>query len=135
MKRNNLSAMYDLIMLNGGASYQIETGEINPSDGYMVSLQGYESIVDVPIGMNEWQSAVLSYLLKRVKRIDESSDITLVGLLVENIDLYLGAWLKDNKLFFDISQKVPDYETAIKLGNERNQIAIFDNVLQESFYL
>ena len=38
----NLHNVFKSIQNTGGASYQLETGELNPSTGYMVAIEGHE---------------------------------------------------------------------------------------------
>lgn len=42
----NLRNLLKEINDNGGVSYNITTGDYNPTDGYMVSLPGYEMTFD-----------------------------------------------------------------------------------------
>lgn len=39
---------------------------------------------------------------------------------------YLGIWLHENKVFFDVTEIITDFEEAKKKGNERKQLAVFD---------
>lgn len=134
MNSNNLLAMYDAIITNGGASYQIETGQLNPTTGFMVALPGYEQTFSIPDNVNQWQNIVLSYLLTKVQANNEKH-CTIVGLLVENIDYFLGAWIDSGKLYLDLSENVADFETAKKLGIERKQISIYNCVNNEVYFL
>jgi len=43
---------------------------------------------------------------------------------------YLGTWLKDGKIYLDVSENIMDRDEAIRLGQERNQKAIWDVVNQ-----
>lgn len=125
MKMNNLIKMWDLIKTDGGASYQIETGTLNPETGFMVSLSGYEYRMPVPTDINKWQDAVINYIVKGGK----------VGMMVDDVSLYLGAWIDGDELYLDISENIPDFETAEKLGIERKQKAIFNCVNQQTIFL
>lgn len=108
----NLRKILDEILLEGGISYNINTGQMNPSTGYMVSILGYEEKFDV----NEITDAdIQSYTLKHID--DLLSEFK-----------YIGGWLdKDNNnVVLDISINIDDLEYAYYLGMINKQKCIYD---------
>jgi hypothetical protein len=45
---------------------------------------------------------------------------------------YLGTWLNEGKVYLDVSENIMDRAEAIRLGQERNQLAIYDVVAGDS---
>lgn len=85
---------------NGGASYNLLTGEYNPNNGYMVAIKGKE--LKVPVDQFN-RKTVADY-------ISEHTHILLTNL---NGDIFLGAWVNEGfvKVDFDTINK----ESAIKM--------------------
>lgn len=123
-KKNNLFGFIDSLNKFGGASYNMVTGVLNPENGYMVSLAEYEH--KIPHG-KEYDTKAITQELRLY--------IGKHGIELEQPNRWLGAWFDGTALYFDISEIVMDQQTAIELGKERKQIAIFDNEKKESIYL
>jgi hypothetical protein len=113
----NFAAVFDSINKNNGASYNLHTRTLNPDSGYMVSLSGFESIVDVPQDLNKFQDTVVAYCIDRKLWDKIASD---------PINIYLGFWVNDGKLYIDLSENINDFGTAYHLAVERGQIAFYD---------
>ena len=59
-KKLNLKTVLDEIFLEGGVSYNVTTGEVNPKSGYMVSILGFEKQYDLDtIKANDLREYVL----------------------------------------------------------------------------
>ncbi len=59
-KKLNLKTVLDEIFLEGGVSYNVTTGEVNPKTGYMVSILGFEKQYDLDtINANDLREYVL----------------------------------------------------------------------------
>lgn len=101
-------------LVHSGASYNLFTGDFNPGSGYMVALSGYEKIVEFPGNLNVFQDTMLNYLQGHVLKA------------MGDADIYLGLWFNDGKLYIDLSERIEDEPTAIKVGLARNQKAIWD---------
>jgi len=110
--------------IHGGATYNINTHEFNPTSGYIVALIGHEKIVDVPTTLNEWQDIMTDYLTASVW-----------DCIAEQHNVYLGFWIEEGKLYIDLSERYEDFETAFKVGFERGQKAIWDSANSVSIYL
>ena len=108
----NLQIFLSEALKNNGGSYNITTGEYNPTDGYMVSLPNNELVVDV---RDLLETDVLSaYIINNANEF--SSDKSFVGL-----------WIDNGKAYLDVSIKYNDLEEACYIGILSNQKAIYDN--------
>lgn len=107
----NLLNFFQSVKATGGGSYNIHTGELNPKDGYMVSINGCETVVDYN---EDFDIEVRRYIKKNMDVIYEPN-------------IFLGAWTNDGKVYLDCSQKIVDKREALHKGLRRNQKAIWDN--------
>tara|TARA_R110000868_G_scaffold103241_2_gene284367 strand:- start:7155 stop:7523 length:369 start_codon:yes stop_codon:yes gene_type:complete len=95
---------------SGGGSYNLNTGEFNSKEGYMVSLEGHEE------KHSEWDADnLLKYISSKAEYLAEP-------------DNFLGVWYneKANEWCFDVSQNVAHRIEAVELGLSRRQQAIWD---------
>lgn len=111
----NFLNVYNQIVENGGATYNMTTGELNPDSGYMVAQMEFEQVFDFYRNPNVFSEQVKSYLTKKI--LDQ---------LICRSDIYLGFWLKDGKIYFDVVRKIADRDEAIREGRANKQIAIYD---------
>lgn len=106
----NLKKVLDEIILEGGISYNLNTGKANPGDGYMVSILGFEEQFSV----------------------DKVSNQTIKAFLLKNMDnlwgetRFLGGWLNNDIVYLDVSTHIQDLERAIYTGIINNQQCIYD---------
>ena len=109
-KKLNLKTVLCEIWLEGGVSYNIATGEVNPKSGYMVSMLGFEEQFSV----------------------DKVSNQTIKAFLLKNMDnlwgetRFLGGWLNNDIVYLDVSTHIQDLERAIYTGIINNQQCIYD---------
>lgn len=108
--------LYNEVIENGGFSFNANFE--SPTKGYMVSLVGFEKVIPM--------ENVTPYLLGELFR--QYSEQLQDGE-------YVGAWVDDGQLYLDISSNIQDKNEAVKLGNERNQLGIFDLSTFETIYL
>lgn len=101
---------------NGGASFNLLTGEYNPKNGYMIATKGHEIILPIE---QFHQTSVAKY-------ISEKAVMLLSGIATNNY--FLGSWIDGKNVYLDISEKTDDRQKAEKIGIDRNQIAIWDNL-------
>lgn len=121
----NLINVFNSIKETGGATYNMNTSELNPKTGYIVSLIGYEKIVDkIPQTFNEFQDIVLNYLQKKVWDILANSEM-----------IYLGFWVHNNKLVIDLSERFETRQGALLTAYERNQQGVWDAAQSKTIYL
>lgn len=92
----------------------------SPASGYMVSLEGYEKVIDHVPSMGE----IICYIEVNYE-------------LIWNEQNYIGGWLdgETGKYFLDISENIQDKAEALRIAAERKQLAIFDLSTFESIYL
>ncbi len=115
----NLQTFLSEVLKNNGGSYNITTGESNPTDGYMVSLPNNELVIDA----NDLCATVLSeYIINNAEEL--SSDKSFVGL-----------WIDNGKAYIDVSVKYDDVETACYVGIINDQKAIYDNANAVAIHL
>jgi len=63
----------------------------------------------------------------------------LARFLVEHEDAvesaYLGTWIEGDTVYIDVAENVPDLETAVRLGRQRGEKAIYDVANGRSIYV
>lgn len=110
--------VFKSIQETNGASYNIHTGAMNPSKGYMVALSSlYEEICNIPKDANEFHTIVIQYVLSKevwAKIKDNPSNI------------FLGFWISNNRLIIDLSENIDHLGQAMARGYDRFQLAIYD---------
>lgn len=104
-----------------GASYNMHTGVLNPSHGYLVSLKDYGK--EYPVGVLADGNA--RYIIANF-----ISEVDYAKLYSENsrVKTFVGSWIYEDTLFLDISIQVETLDEAVKLGREQSQISIYDCV-------
>lgn len=115
----NLRNFLSEVLKNNGGSYNITTGESNPTDGYMVSLPNNELAIDA----NDLCANVLREYI-----IDNADD-----LYSENS--FVGLWIDNGNAYLDVSVKYNDLETACYVGILSDQKAIYDNANAVAIHL
>lgn len=101
---------------NGGVSYNLHYGYMNPEIGYMVSLAGRER-----------QAPSLTYH-------------NVLGFVNDNIEAFepttfLGLWKEEETWIMDVSMCIPTLATALRVAESNGQRAIYDNANKKSIYL
>jgi hypothetical protein len=115
----NLQTFLSEVLKNNGGSYNITTGESNPTDGYMVSLPNCEEIFNA----DDLCATVLSeYIIDNADEL--SSEHSFVGL-----------WIDNGMVYLDVSVKYDDLETACYVGIINDQKAIYDNANAVAIHL
>jgi hypothetical protein len=113
----NLRTLNTELIENGGFSYSLTLGNVFGSDNYSVAFhKATENVFEKLPTEADYQEYV-------------NKHITLLA----REDFILGGWEHEGKFYLDVAQLLPKDEyseaDAIKVGQERDQIAIFD--LQE----
>lgn len=115
----NLNTLVHELALTGGFSYNVNTGEGNPSTGYMVSLLGFED----QFYFDDFDSKDLkNYFAKYASQLSKEES-------------FLGGYVNDNVVFLDVSIKIDDLEQAIYTGIINEQNAIHDNASNKTIFL
>jgi hypothetical protein len=111
-KKLNLKTVLDEIFLEGGVSYNVTTGEVNPKTGYMVGILGFEKQFDVDtIKADDLREYVLG---------------NAYDLWGEN--RFVGGWIDTDtqKVVLDISVNITDVTNACYTGIINKQKCIYD---------
>lgn len=117
----NVNDLYDSFRETGGGSYNPTNGKMNPSEGYMVSLPGFERIVKKPANGIVFRHQFLNYF--------HSEDIDI--MLQANPNLYVGVWTHNGRMYLDLSEQIEDFNVAYSEGLIRNQVAIYDCAMKK----
>jgi hypothetical protein len=97
----------------GGSTQSAIVGVPTVTSGYAVSLPGHEQRVTLQVGWVGVRQAVADYAESKRS-------------LLAQPGRYLGAWIEDGLVYLDITEVHAELATAVRLGWERDQLAIFD---------
>lgn len=129
---------------NLGGSFNLSNGEINPTKGYMVSLEHFEQIVEPAYIRISKILEHLSEILEFPYQVTQAEEIRILTFDVfkyvsdirvfdktyedDNGILHLGLWFnsEEKKWYLDLSENISELDEALRLGKERKQIAIWD---------
>lgn len=100
---------------NNGFSFNPSTKEINPTEGYMVSLHGHEA------GCGS--GVLMTFGIKYYQEHKEMFSL--------NPSLYIGCWFNNDMFYFDISQNVHPINVAMSMAENDMQLAIWDCANQQ----
>ena len=122
---SNLILFKKSILNNGGASYNLLNGQLNPTDGFMVSIADHETILK-----QNWIPQLQYHIASYIK---EKAHILCGGLT--NQRYFIGAWVDNDELYLDVSTKVTTREEAERIARDNGQKAYYDNGKQETIYI
>lgn len=110
-----LGGVVDKVAENGGASINPVTLE-EPTDGYMVAVQGFNE--EVPEGDffgGQGEEALYQWIEKNIEPLSQ-------------LGAHIGLWhdTEHGEVVLDVSQRVDTLDEAVALGIERNQQAVWD---------
>jgi hypothetical protein len=130
MKNLNLSMDILEQFLEGKNNFNYQGKPVEYNGGYMVALGGYETIITRNLKRPHTTTAhILNDISEKIdilKRINETE---------KNINMVIGFWEDDGKIYIDISRNIDDLEQAKKYGAHHEQKAIFDIKNKVSIYL
>ena len=109
-KRVNLRKVLEEILLEGGVSYSLTTGEANPKTGYMVSILGFEKQIDRSVIIEQ---DIRDYVLSNASELWGSNR-------------FLGGWKDGDKIVLDVSVNILDVTNACYTGIINKQKYIYD---------
>lgn len=98
------------LLTQGGATFNLNTGQIDCDKGYGVSLEEHEQVF---LKDEYTEEDLKKFLLKNV------------GLLYDD-DIEVGGWIEEGKVYLDLTEVIEDKSEAITKAVNRNQLAIFD---------
>lgn len=122
---SNLRQFKNSILENGGASYNLLTGEFNPDYGFMVSIADKESTSNYNNG-DGLQYKIADFIKQHA---------LILGSDISNEKYFLGAWVDNDLLYLDVSILHGTHEMAIKTARQNNQLAYFNNENKQTIYL
>lgn len=105
------------IRLNKGGTYVVSLGANGVKvekaylrDGYMVALDGYECIVNEAV-------------------LDDFTIGTFIGKrwdILQEANHFVGAWETNGRVYLDVSRRVEGFDSAVQVGINHHQKAIWD---------
>lgn len=111
--RTNLLKILNLIRIDGGVSYNINTGEANPTNGFMVGT-GKGLIL-----LHYVDKDVLSQFVKE-NAFELSKD-----------NMFVGVWFDGNNYVLEVSENIKTKRDAVFFGIVRKQKSIWDCAKQD----
>jgi hypothetical protein len=120
----NLLNVFNSIIDTGGATYNMRTRELNPDSGYIVAQKGFEKVFDFDGKLNTFQDQIQLYLTAEIWE-----------QIYNRVDLYIGFWVNEEKIYFDIVERIPDIETAMREGRRNEQKAIWNATSKKEIFL
>ena len=94
----------------------------SPKTGYQVAMKGHTEHFPESIMLPENREALSKAVFEHREK---NPDVYKAGGKV-----FIGGWVKDAMLWLEPSERVSSRTEAVRLGQERNQISIWDNALQ-----
>lgn len=105
---------------NGGATYNLNTGEFNPNNGYIVGLKGTQVKMD-------YDPLIIPDKIR--------SYISQFGSELTNPENYLGGWVENGELYLDVVVKISDQQDAHNAAVTNDQMAYYDCANCRSVYV
>lgn len=128
MKKENILTLLEKTLKNGGLTIDENGNELSKTNGYMVSLLDTETTIYIK------DKSMLELYQLFIKLI-ESKKQTIEQIKKVNQSLYIGLWIDNDILYFDISICIQRKSDAITTGKNNLQLAIYDLATQESISL
>jgi hypothetical protein len=125
----NLKMLYHSMRKTGGGSFQINSGNLNPDTGYSVSIKGYEARFPIPENFKDFKDQMNTYLYCFNYPDNPMQKIC------NTLDLYIGLWVHENMLYYDLSVIITNLCDAIKLCKSQNQLAFYDNKKKRTIFV
>lgn len=105
------------ILKNGGATLDVNYNNFNAGAGYMVSLFGYETKLNIDN-------------IDGIKKEIENKKTE-----AQKNKAYIGLWVDNGLMYLDISKHIIDYNEALETARENEQLAVYDLKNNKSIYL
>jgi hypothetical protein len=116
----NIQQFIDVLATGSGASYSLSQGQ-QPTAGTMVSIYGHEFIPELPASFVRYKAE-----LQREMIANAVHDFVVTnGLLLDDIDNYIGGWWSEGKLVLDVSKQFDDLREAVEFGIHNRQKAVY----------
>lgn len=117
-----LNNIINELKLNNGCNIDVSLNVKKLHDGYMVSINGHEKIIDLNNGLNDYitQKNIFDAITEKKQAIKQLKELN------HKSAFYIGLWLNDKKLYIDISINILSKYKAIAQGVKNLQYAIYD---------
>jgi hypothetical protein len=113
IKEKNVVRIAELLYNHKDRGYSVNAINSVPTEGFMVSLEKYETKVDTEV--NE----VLLYNIQQF--VSKHYDLVSYSRA-----LFFGIWQDDGIYYLDVSEQIQDRDVAIRVAKLNNQIAYYD---------
>ena len=115
---NKIKNIIDYTIKFGGCSFNSKLEILKDLKGYTISIAKYE----------------YKTTIKNIDEIEKNilKKIEIVGSKKNYI---LGTWIDKGILYIDINKIEMNYTRAVQFGKSQNQLAIYDNIKNESIYI
>jgi hypothetical protein len=110
------------IIANGGASFNLKSGVLNPDYGYMVSIKDHE--IKALYNETTLEKQVHDYIISQLEFLETTDR-----------DLWLGGWIDGDHLYLDLNDLFLTAPVAAAIAELRHQIAYYDNQNKVCVYL
>ena len=114
------TTLFEYVLNNGGATLGADFKPIENKRGYCVSLAGFETRLNVS---NPSAKMLFEYYL------------IIYAERARKVGAFVGLWLDNGILYFDLSRVYSDKKKALKEGALNAQLAIYDIARQQSIYI
>ena len=108
MNQIKIDRLSELIQSNKGFTATFKGTPVDFVVGYIVSLEGFETIVDL------------------LDRATIKDTIVKYSKLAKSNQMNFGAWVHQDKVYFDLSERYFTAEEAIKQAKKNHQLAVFN---------
>ena len=109
--------MIKKIIKNGGATLDVNYNNFNANFGYMVSLYGHETKIDI----------------NNIEAIKQ--EIEIKKEIAKQLNAYVGLWTDNGLIYVDISKRIINYNKALETARKNEQLAVYDLKNDKSIYL
>lgn len=109
--------MIEEILKNGGATLDTNYNNFNANAGYMVSLYGYETKINIDN---------IDAIKKEIETKKE---------IAKQLNAYVGLWVDNVLMYVDISKHIINYNRALEVARNNEQLAVYDIKNDKSIYL
>lgn len=106
---NTILDFYESTLSNNGASFNVTTNELNPQNGFFVSLPQYEQ----KIPLSSFTVEVINGYISSKKELQANKT-------------FIGSWINNDVIYLDISERITDKRLAVETAYKNNQLALYD---------
>ena len=120
---DKIKNIIDYTIKFGGCSFNSKLEILEDLKGYTISIQKYEYKMEIKNITKNNINEIEKNILKKIE---------IVG---NRKNYILGTWIDAGILYIDINKIEMNYTRAVQFGKSQNQLAIYDNIKNESIYI